>query len=659
MVAAVLVLAATLVAAQEGTPSLPPVESAEAAPAVPATVPATAPPVGAVTVPAPEVPTTIPATRPAIPATLPAATEPVVQPAGTLPAAVALRLSWSSVDHPSGLYYPNEAGKLSILIQNPAGVAQEFAGSFKFVRRTADGTPAVPISITPITATPIAAGQQALLELAVTFATPGTYEIIWDQHPLAAAAAGGTLECIYAPRGAEAAPGEAPWIAPLPANAFMVAGFLEDYAKRTGVHRFVWDCPWQPGQQGAPAGDGHALTEPELAAALQGLKASGSQLVVRLRVRTDGAAEPAGLSAYVTALLAKCNGACRAVVVDVDPALVSAAPEVARGIYLAAYAGAKKQGPDVMLLGFSHAAATRALLSGLLAGARLDDYVDAVAVDGTPADTLWAMDPAGAGKRAVWILPEAAAAPATLVPAAVALAGGAKVVPVPPGDRGVTLHLLGGAVLYQQLHAACPPFLAVFQGNGLAVAAVAGMGAGTPQDLAWPGLLAAAGVPPRDVTAGPGPDDPQLEVADPDSSFRVVNWAGDTINCRRGDLLRLPVDQRVCYLVASGMAEDLVAALRTADLRNVLEVEVQPLRLLAADAGHPNPRLELRLRNATDHEVKGSIGQVGGSAAVDFIAISPGKFLEITVPVDPAGGPLVPLAVDTGHKTMRVAVRVP
>ena len=95
-----------------------------------------------------------------------------------------------------------------------------------------------------------------------------------------------------------------------------------------------------------------------------------------------------------------------------------------------------------------------------------------------------------AAKLPLWILPPASADPWPVVPTAVALAQEATVVPVPPPsvDRGVSVHLLGGAVFFQQIHPQNLPYAAMFQGDGYAVAAVAGLSAGTPLDALYPGL---------------------------------------------------------------------------------------------------------------------------------------------------------------------------
>ncbi len=666
MVGLGILTGALLAAGQESAPSLPPIVPNE--PVVipaPATTPASVAP-APVSTPAP---VTVPATAP-IPAPAPA---PVLAPTAVpvpVPTAVqapantdsGLHLSWANPDHASGIYYPNEQGTIAVVIDNPTDHPLALGGEFKFLSQPARAQErGKVVGITPIAAATIKAGRRAKIELAVKFSTPGSYEVVWGDRPVAAPA-GLSLECIYAPRGVDGAVADSPWIAVLPEQALASAEIFGDYIKRTGIRRFLWDCTWKPGQHEVLAAAGRAITEPELAGMLRALHATGGQLVLRLRVRVDpAAAGTVELNTYTAALLAKCNGVCKAVTVDLEPALVAAHPDLARELYMAIYAAAKKQDSTLAMLGFSRVSETQALLSGKLGGAHLDDYVDALAADAGSSTALRALDSvalAAAPKRALWILPSATADGASIPPAA-ALAAGVKVVAVPNGDRGITLHLLGGAVLYQQLHGSNPPYVVVFQGNGFAVGVIAGMGAGTPNDRAWPGLLAQAAGVPADTTAAAGDDDAVLEVADPDTSFRVVNWAGDAINCRRGDMLRLPLDGRICYLLEAGGAEDLVAGLRTADLRHFVPVEITALRLLPPDVDHNKPMLALRVRNATDHEVKGNIRAAGATEGLDFIAISPGKYLEVALPMEKAVGGRVALDVTVGRQTVRVAVVIP
>src|SRR5262249_11948290 len=152
---------------------------------------------------------------------------------------------------------------------------------------------------------------------------------------------------------------------------------------------------------------------------------------------------------------------------------------------------------------------------------------------------------AGERKLPTWLLPPPSADPWPLVPPAAGLAQNAVVVPVPPPDidRGATLHLLGGAVFFQRVrlpaigsaastapaeHAAPltsnMPFIAVFQGEGFAAAATAGLSAGTDLDDAFP-LLARTRtqVEPAGPDAKPQPDYPYLEVPDDTRSMRVVD----------------------------------------------------------------------------------------------------------------------------------------
>jgi hypothetical protein len=582
------------------------------------------------------------------------------EPASPTPVATTdLRFVWT-LDHASGIYYPNEHATLSIVIENPSDSPQTLKGNFNFLRRSGPAAEQKkPVSTTPITPTVIGPGQRARIALAVTPPSAGNYEVTWDTLRMPTSGRG--IECIYAPRGKESSPADSPWIAPLPEEAFGTPEFLADFIQRTAIHRFLWSCSWKPGQREILGPNGQALTQAQLDAILHALRTTGSQLVLRLHPQIDpdaASAATAEVNTYTAALIGKGNGLCKAVTVDVEPALCAAHPEIARDVYLAIYAAAKKQDHTIVMLGFSNARDTHGLLSGTVGGARLDDYVDALAVDGTPADAVPALDELATNKLPVWILPPVSADGVAVSPA-VALAAGAKIIPLPAGDHGLTMHLFAGSVLYQTLHAGYPPYCAVFQANGFAVAAIAGMGSGTSFDRAWPGLLATMLVPAGDPAVAPGDDAPVMEVADPDTSLRVVDGAGEPINCRRGDLLRVPLNTRVCYLLESGSAEDLVAGLRTAELRNWPEVEVSVVRVMPADVDRVTPTLALRIRNATDHDVKAQVRLADKSSSIDVVSLSPGKYVEAELPVRSVPVGTVDLEVVVAHRPVRITVPMP
>src|SRR5262249_52849324 len=162
----------------------------------------------------------------------------------------------------------------------------------------------------------------------------------------------------------------------------------------------------------------------------------------------------------------------------------------------------------ILLLGAGTAADTSALV-----GADLHHYLDALAVTSSgPASAALKQLP-------LWLLPPLGA---NTCPPAVGLAQNAAVVTVSPPelDHGVTAHLLNDTVLFQPVRlvstADAPiqfPFVAVFQGDGYAVAAIAGLSAGTDLDADLPGL-ARARTDVSPVTADDKPPNPNLEVSD-------------------------------------------------------------------------------------------------------------------------------------------------
>ena len=82
------------------------------------------------------------------------------------------------------------------------------------------------------------------------------------------------------------------------------------------------------------------------------------------------------------------------------------------------------------------------------------------------------------------------------------------------------------------------PYIATFQGDGYAVAAVAGLSANTPIDHEFPGLARTRStVTPAAITT---PDDkppyPSVEVPDDTRSMRVVDSAGAGLDGRGGGL---------------------------------------------------------------------------------------------------------------------------
>jgi hypothetical protein len=236
-------------------------------------------------------------------------------------------------------------------------------------------------------------------------------------------------------------------------------------------------------------------------------------------------------------------------------------------------------------------------------------------------------------------------------------------------DRGVTAHLLGGAVFFQHLHADVPPCIAVFQGDGFAVAGISGFHAPTPLDAAFPAVAAAS------QTIAPARAErpraakfayPNLQVSDDSHAMRVVDTAGRPVDCRDGDTLYVPAADRVVYLLQAGNAEDLVALLRTAVTDRLPMFELAP-PVPGVDKDH-RPTLTLRLRNITAVELAGSLRilatidqQEAELAQHDFVPLGSGQWLELTLPLTrelPANTALT-FELTTGNSVQRTNVPAP
>ena len=74
-----------------------------------------------------------------------------------------LRMTWVGEDHPSGVYYPESAGKLTVAVENPTDGELPLKGSIAFGMRGQTAKDFKAISITPITETTLGPGQRAAL----------------------------------------------------------------------------------------------------------------------------------------------------------------------------------------------------------------------------------------------------------------------------------------------------------------------------------------------------------------------------------------------------------------------------------------------------------------------------------------------------------------
>ncbi len=544
-----------------------------------------------------------------------------------------LQLTWGESDHASGIYHPAETARLGVLVENTTSEPQPLAGEITFGAPSDGGAGFKPISVTPITPTSVAPGQRAKLPLMVSFANAGPYELRWranakDPGVVISSAANLPLTCIFAPRTPPqpitAVRRVSPWVLPLPAEAAKLPNYLTDLAKQTSVASFLLDEPFRydPDTRLALAvGAGLDASAEQLdalfteAAALRSGGEGGILLRVTLPV-SGNENVPTILGAYITDAHQRLHGALHGIVlvpqVPDDLPLTAALRDRFHVLYLAAYKAAKAADKNIVMLGAGSAAATD---QWLIAGDSLAAYVDAVAVgDAEQCRQAHALVPG----RPLWLLPPGAYHWGD-TPAAAALAEGASMVglPAPAEDRGVTAHLLGGSVLFQNLsdahahpeealaHRAGLPWMAVFQGDHFAVAAIAGLGAGTPLDLRYPGLAAGKTVIDRPSESG-DPAYPNIRVPNDLRSLRVVDAQGATIDCAVGDDLYVPAGDKLVYLLAPGNAEDLAAILRPAPVARVPVFDFT-LAIPPDVGGEGGGGLTLRLTNISDKARGGTV----------------------------------------------------
>lgn len=600
---------------------------------------------------------------------LPGATQPAAA-ADTHPAPT-VQVQWTTADHPSGLYHARDAGKVTVTIENRGDEPTDLGGQFAFGPTPGADEPFKPLTITPLVESTLAKGQRVRMEVPIRFAGVGDYELRLNGEPVRAPD-GRTFRCIFPPRPADALapaalPAQSHFSAPLPPGA-AAPGVSADTIARTGVRRFNAEFHF-PADTPAPPGALNTYPPQDLTAILQALAAAKAELFLTVHIPTTDPADregPAMLHEQLKRLLAAAGatatspGAIRALALAPRQPLDQVQPDrrlahIAsfRAHYLAAYEAAKKADKTILMLGTpSYAATETLLLSKDQQNADLAAFVDAYAAASLPdllaARALTGASTAPAQRKDIHLLTPA-------MPPAAALAMGITTVPLPPHDRNATVQLLSSVALFEVVHPDHPPYIAVFQGNGYAIAAIAGPGAATPLDARYPQLAAAVPVPTDDK---PAPT-PELVVLDDTRDMRILDSAGTEVDCRTGDVLHIPLDRSVRYLLQGGSAEDLAALLRTARARHLPPLDIAQLGILPADRQSP-VRMHLRLRSASQEETPGTVRLIapGRTPAEDrtvgtraFVGISPGKQLELTVPVEgPLEGPLVVELVTTGGR---------
>gem|GEM_PF-2920419 len=517
-----------------------------------------------------------------------------------------LRVTLIGADHPSGVYLAKEAATFSLLFENLADRDMPLAGHIAFGPVPAPKKPFKSQVTVPIAATAVGAGKSVKLDVPVAFSAAGPYELHFQPDATSDVAivhpSGLQLLAIFPPRGVggagadSAKPPVNPWVTPLPRCAAAIAGFFPDFAARTSIHRFLLDEAFlfDPEARRVPVvGASLEASGDQLAALFGDFAKAKSSLILRVSVPVLDTPDPKSVAAfnqYIADAMIRSHHTLTAIAVTPDlPATVELTDDqilAYRAYYLAAYAAAKKPAAGekpILLLGSGDALLTHKLLFTRTAKTTdLHAYVDALAITDLSLQLPLARKLLEDTKTPIWLLPPTGKQNAEVrmqsidpsVPS-LALAESLAIIPVPSPteDRGVTAHLFGGAVLFQRLHPEALPYIAIFQGEDYAVAAV-----GSFQGNAPVAGSAAAGSETRPSTtearpSATAPSDPQslanLEVGDDTQSLRVVDTAGNTVDCRVGDTLYVPVQDRMVYVLQTGNAEDLAALLRTATAHNL------------------------------------------------------------------------------------------
>ena len=593
----------------------------------------------------------------------------------------ALRFSWADADHASGVYHIKDEAHCAVFAENVSAEAANLSGEILFGSVTPVSEPGKEaefktLSVTPITPATLGPREKAKVPMAVSFGAAGEYQLRLQVNgrvtPIESAA-GVMLQCIFAPRDAEHL-AQTPWITTLPKAAVRTPGYLADFISQTTIHRFLIDERFAFDETtgvglgfGASTGAGGKEVDAFLADAAR----AKAHLVLRVSVP---AAAPdmrrqTAFKEYLTDAIRRSGGALTAIAIV--PAEGAGDPSAFQTYYLAGYAAAKRADKNILFLGAGSAEQTERLL-----GRDLRSYIDAVAIAdaaGEPAAARRFLDDR---KVPLWVLP---ALGMSWPPPAASLAQGAAVAPVAPPeiDRGVTAHLLNGTVFFQRVRRATPdddktdagtnfqlPFIAVFQGDGYALAAIAGLSAGTDLDAAYP-ALARTRSQVQPVTPDEKPPYPHLEVSDDTHTMRVVDAEGSPVDCRVGDSLYVPAEEKIVYLLQAGPAEDLAGSLRPAVANHFPVFEIGLSQ--AVDGA-----VTLKLRNITAAEVGGKYRLLRPSTTPqtppevlsdgEFVPVLPGKALEIPIRLKetaPLARPLVAEITTDGNKPVIQRTAIP
>jgi hypothetical protein len=464
-----------------------------------------------------------------------------------LPDRPALRWSWHIKEHLCGIVHPQQMCTLIIDVQNPTALPLTAQGTITI---SAEGKAVGEQTIAP---TAVAPARTIAVEMPLHLTVPGTYHIACD-HTALLNLNGLPLQSIFAPR---ATPAQSPLCTPLFFPGALVPGVLEDFVKQTSCRRFVLTTPWALAARDV-AGEMLPLNTARTIAAR--VAAAHAEIILRVAPEPGFLNSPRDLAAFHDALshLLPILHPNAIVLAPESDSTTPAAAIAYRSAYLAAYDAARRTNFPITFLGPGSASAARALLaldqSG--SGASFAPFLDALAVADDPADL--ALAETLHLNKPLDVLPPAHD---DALPTAVALVASAATVPLAPLTRGVPMHLLGNAVLYQTL-TTTPTLIATFQGDGYAV----GIVFPPPPKAEGSPSAAPSQTPPDAATPTTPPLTPlrPLTLLDSEGLMKVVDARGLPVDCRTGDSLKLPLDRGLLYVLVTGSAEDLTATFRGA-----------------------------------------------------------------------------------------------
>ena len=536
-------------------------------------------------------------------------------------AAGPLALSCVGQSHPCGLYHPGDTGTLIIRVENVGKTAQILSGNLRWACQPEDQREHILIStaMTPVRATSISPGQVMRLSLPVKFNELGTYQVLWRDKPVPMDAHIPPPICMYAPAIHNNVAG--PWIA-LPPPMFLQEhsrGFIGSYIRETGMSQYLFNADLAPNGR-----INFRNITPSLAETINN---AGGSIILRISIPLHGWKR--GREIHVRALATSIEplvSSCRAVVLHFSsfgpatPAATRAAATLLTTLHIAS---------DIWKLPVRLFATPDII--GTLAGQKgVANLIGGVALTDTFTSMRMchAIQSAG-GALPVMILPPpdlSQQVPSAKLPPdpALFLAAAAEYVPVPQLPGNFELHVLGAAPLYAIVHPHLPLLAGVFEEPYGSVAVIAGLGAQSLRDQKWnnwrahPPLIVTDKIwhqAVRDGLAGwhrlramlPQPGHfPQgkMIVVDAEGLMRTRGTTGNTVPSPYPGWQEIPLNDHVYFLTYPGNPTQLVAAIRTA--------EIKGLPLACISIGQHNKQngpqsLILNIRNARIGRLQGTI----------------------------------------------------